>query len=90
MTVEFVLSLFRRAMITAMAVAAPLLLGGLFIGVAVSILQSVTQIQEMTLTFIPKILVIVLMMLIFMPWMANMLIGFASAVFSSISSYATQ
>jgi flagellar biosynthetic protein FliQ len=78
------LSLGREAIFTALVVAAPMLVLGLVTGLLVSIFQAVTQIQEQTLTFIPKILVSAVAILFFGPFMLAMLTGFTSRVFSSI------
>jgi flagellar biosynthetic protein FliQ len=78
------LSLGREAIFTALVVAAPMLVLGLITGVMVSVFQAVTQIQEQTLTFIPKIVVSAIAILFFGPFMLAMLTGFTSRVFSSI------
>jgi flagellar biosynthetic protein FliQ len=78
------LSLGREAIFTALVVAAPMLVLGLITGLIVSIFQAVTQIQEQTLTFIPKILVSAVAILFFGPFMLAMLTAFTSRVFSSI------
>jgi flagellar biosynthetic protein FliQ len=78
------LSLGREAIFTALVVAAPMLLLGLITGLFVSIFQAVTQIQEQTLTFIPKILVSAIAILFFGPFMLAMLTAFTSKVFTSI------
>ncbi|HUU46239.1 MAG TPA: flagellar biosynthetic protein FliQ, partial [Acidobacteriota bacterium] len=68
MTTELVLGLGREAVILTLMVASPMLILGLLVGVTISILQAVTQIQEMTLTFVPKIVAVALGFLIFFPW----------------------
>jgi flagellar biosynthetic protein FliQ len=73
MTGPEVMDVARDAIETLLIVAAPLMLVGLFVGVAVSLLQALTQIQETTLVFIPKILAIFLAMLIALPFMADAL-----------------
>jgi flagellar biosynthetic protein FliQ len=67
-----------------MKVALPLLLAGLTVGLVVSVFQAVTQIQEQTLTFIPKILATFAVLLIGGPWMLNQLLGYASDLWLSI------
>ncbi len=84
MTQEMVLELANQAIMTTLIIAAPMLLAGLLVGLAVSILQAVTQIHEMTLTFIPKILAIVFTMLILLPWMIGKFVGFTSNLFTTI------
>jgi flagellar biosynthesis protein FliQ len=73
MTGPEVLDVGRDAIVTLVLVAAPLMLVGLIVGVAVSLLQALTQIQETTLVFVPKILAIFLFMLIALPFMADAL-----------------
>jgi flagellar biosynthetic protein FliQ len=68
-----VMDVARDAIVTLLLVAAPLMLVGLIVGVAVSLLQALTQIQETTLVFVPKILAIFLAMLIALPFMADVL-----------------
>ena len=67
MTQEFVIEIGKYTLSTEFMVAAPMLFSGLIIGVSIGIFQAVTQIQEMTLTFIPKILVVVITLFIFLP-----------------------
>jgi len=73
MTGPEVLDVARDAIITLLIVAAPLMLVGLVVGVAISLLQALTQIQETTLVFVPKILAIFLAMLVALPFMADAL-----------------
>src|SRR6202158_3228074 len=68
-----VLDVARDALVTLVLVASPLMLIGLVVGVAISLLQALTQIQEMTLVFVPKILAIFVAMLIALPFMADLL-----------------
>ena len=77
--------LFQRALLMALLLAGPMLIFGLVAGVAVSIFQAVTQIQEMTLTFIPKILAVVAALFLFMPWMLNQMIRYTTETFGRIS-----
>jgi len=73
MTGPEVLDVSRDAIVTLLIVAAPLMLVGLIVGVAVSLLQALTQIQESTLVFVPKILAIFLALLVALPFMADAL-----------------
>lgn len=88
MTQEFVIALGKDALMTALLIAAPMLVSGLIIGLTIGIFQAVTQIQEMTLTFIPKILVVVVSLFLFLPWILNFLITFSTGIFNSISTIA--
>lgn len=62
----------------------PMLLAGLIVGLLVSIFQATTQINEMTLTFVPKILAVVAVIIFAMPWMINMITDYARMLFSMI------
>jgi flagellar biosynthesis protein FliQ len=83
---DVVISLATQALSLTMKVALPLLLAGLIVGLVVSVFQAVTQIQEQTLTFIPKILATFAVLLIGGPWMLNQLLGYASELWLSIPS----
>ena len=85
MTTEWVLSMGREAIIVALMVSAPMLLLGLLVGLTISILQAVTQVHEMTLTFIPKILAVAMALLVFRPWMISQLVEFATRLITSVS-----
>jgi flagellar biosynthesis protein FliQ len=73
MTGSEVLDVARDAILTLVIVSAPLMLVGLIVGVAISLFQALTQIQEMTLVFVPKILAIFIAMLIALPFMGDLL-----------------
>jgi flagellar biosynthetic protein FliQ len=88
MTQELAAYLTSHALTTALIVSAPMLLAGMIVGVAVSIFQAVTQINEMTLAFVPKIVVTALALLIFMQWMAAKLVDFMTYIFALIPTIA--
>ncbi|MBI5837311.1 MAG: flagellar biosynthesis protein FliQ [Candidatus Eisenbacteria bacterium] len=71
-------SILKQALWTAVVLSTPMLLFGLVAGLVVSVFQAVTQIHEMTLTFIPKILAVILGLVLFLPWMLNMMITYTS------------
>ncbi|MEA3331618.1 MAG: flagellar biosynthesis protein FliQ [Campylobacterota bacterium] len=71
----------------ALLLALPGLLTGMFLGLAVSIFQATTQINEMTLSFIPKILGVVIVIVLTMPWMLNSMTDFSTSVFNLIPSF---
>lgn len=77
---EAVLEITNQAMKVALMLAAPMLLGALIIGILVSLFQAVTQINEQTLSFIPKILVIAAAMVFFAPWMLETLTEFTREI----------
>jgi len=87
MSGDLVIGIMQNALMTALMVAAPLLGAGLIVGLMVSIFQSVTQIQEMTLTFIPKILAVVFASSIFGPWMMQKMLSFTTNLFMNIPVY---
>lgn len=84
MTPQMVVAIGREALMLTLMISGPLLLAGLVVGVAISIFQAITQIQEMTLTFVPKILAMVLALLLFLPWMINMATDFTRHMFELI------
>ena len=71
----------------ALMLALPGLLTGMFLGLAVSIFQATTQINEMTLSFIPKILGVVIVIILTMPWMLNEMTDFATSIFAMIPTF---
>jgi len=71
----------------ALMLALPALLTGMFLGLAVSIFQATTQINEMTLSFIPKILGIITVILFTMPWMLNAMTDFTKSIFNLIPTF---
>jgi flagellar biosynthetic protein FliQ len=85
MTTEFVLFWGQQTIKTALLISAPILIGGMLVGLIVGIFQSVTQINELTLSFIPKIAVVVLVFLFLMPWILSTLTDFTASMFSQIS-----
>jgi flagellar biosynthetic protein FliQ len=87
MTAEFLTGFFFEAIKTAILLAAPMLLAGLLVGLLVSIFQAATSINEMTLTFIPKMLAVVSALLFFLPWMMQTMLTFTTDLFSNIVLY---
>ena len=80
MNPEFATELLKTLIFQAVTLAAPILLTAMELGLAISIFQSVTSIQEQTLTFVPKALGIVALLVILLPWMLRTLVEFATAV----------
>lgn len=87
MTPEFITGFFFDALKTAMLLSAPMLAASLVTGVAISMFQAATQINEMTLVFIPKMIAIVVTLLLFFPWMLQLLVGFTRNILIHIPSY---
>ena len=84
MGADTVLELCTQALELTLRVALPLLLVGLVVGVAVSVFQAVTQIQEQTLSFIPKVLALAGVLIVAGPWMLNQLLSYTTDLWSSI------
>lgn len=84
MTETFVLSFFQEAITVAVILVGPPLLASLIIGSLISLFQSATQIQEATLTFVPKIIVVGLVVAILGSWMLEKLLSYTSRVFTSL------
>ena len=76
MDADFVINIARQAMLIAILVSAPMLGFGLLVGLIVSIFQAVTQINEMTMTFVPKIIAVAAAFAIFLPWILRLLVDF--------------
>jgi flagellar biosynthetic protein FliQ len=87
MTPEFVVNFAQEAIKVTIFVSMPMLLLGLIVGLAISIFQAVTQIQEMTLTFVPKILIVLVALLIFASWMLEQLMHFTMTTINQIPYY---
>ncbi len=84
MSPDFVVGIARQAIQVTLLVSLPILGIGLLVGIVVSLVQAATQIQEMTLTFIPKIISIFVGLLLLLPWIMNQLMDFTLEVFSKI------
>ena len=84
MTPEFVIDIGRQAIETTLMVAARMLIVALVVGLIISIFQAATQINEQTMTFIPKIVGVFVTLLIFAPWMMQKLTAFLTMIFSQL------
>jgi flagellar biosynthetic protein FliQ len=87
MSPEFITGFFMQAIKTAILLATPMLAVGLITGVLVSMFQAATQINEMTLVFVPKMLGVALALLFFFPWMLKIIIGFTQNLFINLPTY---
>ena len=87
MTPELVVELAQKAIKITLLVSLPILGIGLIVGVLVSVLQAATQIQEMTLTFVPKILSILVGLLFLLPWIMNQLTDFTLEILTNLPNY---
>ena len=84
MTEDTAINLGVDALMIALKIALPILMVGLVVGFAISIFQAITQIQEMTLTFIPKILAMVLVLVVAGPWMLDQMLGYTHDLWAGI------
>ncbi len=81
----FVANVMRQGLTTVLTVSGPMLAVGMIVGLIISIFQATTQIQEQTLSFIPKILAIFLTLIIGSPWMVRVLVDFTTELFSYLT-----
>ena len=88
MTEEFVVSIAQTAVYTVLLVSMPMLGLALIVGLSIGIFQAVTSINEMTLTFIPKIVVVMAAVVVFAPWILQIMQTFTNEIFSSITQIA--
>ena len=84
MTPEYVIAIGREAMKVAFLLSAPPLMAALVVGLAVSIFQAVTQIQEMTLAIVPKMVAILVALMISFPWLLEVITSYTRNIFQSI------
>jgi flagellar biosynthetic protein FliQ len=87
MTPDFVVGIKAEAIKVTLLVAGPHLIVGLVVGVAISLFQAVTQVQEMTLVFVPKIVAVLVALVATLPWMINLLLTFTHNLYSNIPNY---
>ncbi len=79
---ESTIELVRQALFITLKIAAPILLAGILVGLVVSLLQSITSIQDQTLSFVPKIVVMVIAAAILLPWITRRLVEYSAELFS--------
>lgn len=84
MTASEVMAVFREAFYVALKITGPLLIGSMLIGIVIAIFQAATQIHEQTLTFVPKLIVIAIMLLVCGSWMITVLSDFFNMIFDKI------
>lgn len=87
MSIDLAVMLTSKTLWAALLVAGPVLLAALLVGLLVSVFQVVTQIQEMSLSFVPKLLSVVAVMVIAGPWMLRQVVSFATWMVNAIPSY---
>lgn len=87
MTPEFITGFFTEAIKTGILLAAPMLAVGLIMGILVSMFQAATQINEMTLVFVPKMLGVATALVFFFPWMIKIIVGFTQNLIQNLPLY---
>jgi flagellar biosynthetic protein FliQ len=87
MTEQFIIDFSLQAIKTTLLLSAPMLGFGLVTGLLVSIFQAVTSIQELTLTFIPKILAVFFALILFFPWLMRLMLNFTSRILTEFPNY---
>lgn len=86
MTTDYVIFIGQRTMHTAILLLAPILGTGLVVGILISLFQTLTQIREMTMTLIPKIAAVGFVIMLLMPWILDVAIGFTQEIFAQIQT----
>ena len=84
MTEQLVVYLFREAFYTTLLVSAPMLILSLVVGLVIAVFQAATSIQEITLTFVPKIIAVAVVAVLTLPWMMEMMVSFTVNLFNQI------
>lgn len=84
MTDSFVAQTVRDALMMVLIISAPILAGGMVVGLIISILQATTQIQEQSLTFVPKLIVVLVLLFVLAPWITNVLVGYTTELYAKI------
>jgi flagellar biosynthetic protein FliQ len=87
MTVELVKDISQEVLKTILLVSGPALLVSLFVGLLVGLFQAITQIQEFTLTFVPKIIAVFVCIFILFPWLMRIMISFTAMIIENIPLY---
>ena len=87
MSPDMAVNLGRETVTVALYVAGPLLCAGLVMGLAMGLLQAITSVQEQTLTFVPKMVAVVGVFVLSMPWIARTMIGFSARLFGNLAKY---
>ena len=89
MSADVGIELIRRALLLALMTAGPMLATALLVGIVVSLLQAVTQLQEQTLTFIPKLVALGLVFILTLPWILTRLIDYLTGILHNLSAMVT-
>ncbi len=84
---EYFIGVAKQALFLSLILTGPPVLGAMMVGLVISILQATTQIQEQTLTFVPKLFIVVVVMALAGPWMLAQLIAFTTTIYDSLAIY---
>lgn len=87
MTFEFLTGIFGDAIKLTLLLSAPMLITALVVGVIISIIQTATQINEMTITFVPKIVAVGVAIILFFPWMMQMMTDYTQNLFMNLNTF---
>uniref|UniRef100_A0A7C4EKH4 Flagellar biosynthetic protein FliQ n=1 Tax=Thermodesulfovibrio aggregans TaxID=86166 RepID=A0A7C4EKH4_9BACT len=87
MTVEFLNYISKQTLETVLLVGGPVLLVSLLVGVLIGLFQAITQLQEMTISFVPKVIAVFLTLLITLPWIVNIMTKFTRGIFENLPLY---
>lgn len=87
MSISFINFIIQKVIMTVLYLSAPPLIASLVIGILISMFQAVTQLQDQTLTFVPKIIVVIIVLLVFGPWMLSILADFTVVLFTHFPQY---
>lgn len=82
-----IIDLLQQAMLNVILLSAPMLVLGLIVGLAVSVFQATTQIQEQTLAFVPKIISVLVAIIVFGPWMLNRIVDYTEGLFMNLNNF---
>jgi flagellar biosynthetic protein FliQ len=85
-TIDQATELTRNAVVLVLMMGAPIMLMAIIVGLAISVLQAVTQLQDQTLSFVPKIIAMALAGLLLLPWMLQRMVEYATQIFTNIPS----
>jgi flagellar biosynthesis protein FliQ len=83
-SVDFIIELMRQAMVTVLWLAAPALVTGMIVGLAIGLLQAVTQVQEQAVAFVPKLIVTVLVLSLTLPWLIGQIVQYSHDLITAI------
>ncbi|UHA73924.1 flagellar biosynthesis protein FliQ [Paenibacillus sp. 481] len=87
MSAEFIIGLAGEAVFATLKISAPMLAVALIVGLIISVFQATTQIQEQTLAFVPKIIAVLVVMLLFGPWMLTSMVDFTHTILNNLHQY---